>query len=302
MKLQERLKREYRLLALAVVFLSPVRSSFGTTRHCRRRDRVLHVPPRRPNPPSRRGGAGDRPISISGRIPHPRSSGRSSTIKKISMDPRRCRSPRRATTPILHFLFSRPPSTIGTMLPPLSIIRHFPVSAASHSPLRSPRAISRRSWRAPIIIFPPMRGRPARGIIQNEHDPRKYFFMEGCFCRRRGNSHHRFVILQLWQSHHVDDAQQPVPRAVGGCPAFRRRSLYGHLSGVSGSTIGLTDVYSLDKVVPIPASSTTETISSSTSLSVTGGIVAPTIQPKLVPVSDARTSMSIAPPSCISNM
>lgn len=63
--------------------------------------------------------------------------------------------------------------------------------------------------------------------------------------------------------------------------------LYGHLSGVSGSTIGLTDVYSLDKVVPIPASSTTETISSSTSLSVTGGIVAPTIQPKLVPVSDA---------------
>jgi len=62
--------------------------------------------------------------------------------------------------------------------------------------------------------------------------------------------------------------------------------LYGHLAGVDGSTIGLGDVYSLDKVTPIPSANI---VSSSTDLSLLGTAVATstTAQPTYVPVSAA---------------
>jgi hypothetical protein len=63
--------------------------------------------------------------------------------------------------------------------------------------------------------------------------------------------------------------------------------LYGHLSGVSGSTIGLENVYLLDKVSPATETSI-QTVSSSTGLSMIG--VAPGAsaaqQPTLIPISD----------------
>lgn len=62
--------------------------------------------------------------------------------------------------------------------------------------------------------------------------------------------------------------------------------LYGHFAGVNGTTIGLTDVYLLDKVSPEPSSSAPDAVSSSTDLSITG-TTAPATQPLIVPVSDA---------------
>jgi hypothetical protein len=66
--------------------------------------------------------------------------------------------------------------------------------------------------------------------------------------------------------------------------------LYGHLAGVTGSTIGLTDVYSLDKVSPESTSTAapaTDAVSSSTGISVLGGVAPAAVQPLLVPVSVA---------------
>ena len=65
--------------------------------------------------------------------------------------------------------------------------------------------------------------------------------------------------------------------------------LYGHLAGVSGSTIGLSDVYLLDKVSQEATSTarSDETVSSSTDLSITGSAApATTAQQLVVPVSD----------------
>jgi hypothetical protein len=72
--------------------------------------------------------------------------------------------------------------------------------------------------------------------------------------------------------------------------------LYGHLAGVTVSTIGLDDVYLLDKVtpeatstetqIPTPAVSSTTT-SSSTGLSVVGALApVPGASAALIPVSD----------------
>lgn len=60
--------------------------------------------------------------------------------------------------------------------------------------------------------------------------------------------------------------------------------LYGHLAGVTGTTIGLSDVYLLDKVAPV---TTAPTVSSSTDLTMgaTTGASAGE-QPTLIPVSD----------------
>jgi len=68
--------------------------------------------------------------------------------------------------------------------------------------------------------------------------------------------------------------------------------LYGHLSGVSGETIGLTDVYLLDKVTPespaTAAPTTPSAVSSSTDLSVMGGVTPQpsAAQSTLIPVAD----------------
>jgi hypothetical protein len=59
--------------------------------------------------------------------------------------------------------------------------------------------------------------------------------------------------------------------------------LYGHLSGVTGTTIGLSDVYLLDKISPEPA---TPAISSSTGITMGAAAGAPAAQPLLVPISD----------------
>lgn len=63
--------------------------------------------------------------------------------------------------------------------------------------------------------------------------------------------------------------------------------LYGHFSGVTATTIGLTDVYLLDKVTPEPTS--TDATSSSTGLilgATTGASSAPAGSTVLIPVSD----------------
>lgn len=57
--------------------------------------------------------------------------------------------------------------------------------------------------------------------------------------------------------------------------------LYGHFAGVSGTTIGLTDVYLLDKVVPVPNAS-----SSADGLSLEEASGSPAAQPALIPISD----------------
>jgi hypothetical protein len=65
--------------------------------------------------------------------------------------------------------------------------------------------------------------------------------------------------------------------------------LYGHLAGVNGATIGLTDVYLLDKVTPEPTSTTpsADATSSSTNITVMGATApAPAAQPLLIPISD----------------
>jgi hypothetical protein len=65
--------------------------------------------------------------------------------------------------------------------------------------------------------------------------------------------------------------------------------LYGHLGGVTDSTIVLTDVYLLDKVSQEATSTapTDGTVSSSTDLSLMGGTApAPTAQQLVVPVND----------------
>jgi hypothetical protein len=61
--------------------------------------------------------------------------------------------------------------------------------------------------------------------------------------------------------------------------------LYGHLAGVSGATIGLQDVYLLDKFTPTSTSS--EIVSTSTDLSL-GGSPTPEPQTNFIPVSDAE--------------
>ena len=71
--------------------------------------------------------------------------------------------------------------------------------------------------------------------------------------------------------------------------------LYGHLAGITASTIGLRDVYLLDKVAPeatstqqmVAPATSSSTTSTSSNLSVVGEIApAPAAQPLLVPVSD----------------
>ncbi len=60
--------------------------------------------------------------------------------------------------------------------------------------------------------------------------------------------------------------------------------LYGHLAGVNGTTIGLSDVYLLDKVAPV---TTTPIVSTSTDLTMGATLGASaTQQPTLIPVSD----------------
>lgn len=60
--------------------------------------------------------------------------------------------------------------------------------------------------------------------------------------------------------------------------------IYGRLAGVDGSTIGLRDVYSLDKVAPLPSA---DAVSSSTGLSVGASVGTAAAQQTFVPVSEA---------------
>jgi hypothetical protein len=62
--------------------------------------------------------------------------------------------------------------------------------------------------------------------------------------------------------------------------------LYGHLAGVNGETIGLKNVYLLDKFMPTSAP-TPDITSSSNDFSM-GGAPASQPQPKYVPVSDTE--------------
>lgn len=65
--------------------------------------------------------------------------------------------------------------------------------------------------------------------------------------------------------------------------------LYGHFAGVSGTTIGLKDVYILDKFTPAAATSpATDIAASSTDFSL-GGVPPPEqSRPKYIPVSDTE--------------
>ncbi|MGB7957731.1 MAG: hypothetical protein WCF77_02720 [Minisyncoccia bacterium] len=65
--------------------------------------------------------------------------------------------------------------------------------------------------------------------------------------------------------------------------------LYGHFAGVSGTTIGLKDVYVLDKFTPAAATSpVAESTASSTDFSLGGTSQSEQPQPKYIPVTDTE--------------